>query len=61
MKKRKKFRRRASIELVIGHLKKLMQELVKKKSKAIFVFILELKNGFIFYTKNLNMDLLFIL
>ena len=90
LKKRKKFRRRAAIEPVIGHLKryfrmgenylkgsaspqinallaasawnlkKLMQELVKKKSKAIFVFILELKNRVIFYKKNLNMSLLLI-
>ena len=90
MKKRKKFRRRAAIEPVIGYLKKyfrmgenylkgsrspqinallaasawnlkkLMQELVKKKSKAIFVFILELKNGAIFHKKNLNMSLLFL-
>ena len=90
MKTRNKFRCRAAIEPVIGHLKKyfrmgenylkgsispqikaflaasawnlkkLMQELVKKKKKAIFVFILELKNGFIFHKKNLNMSLLLI-
>ena len=42
------------------NLKKLMQELVKKKSKAIFVFILELKNGVTFCKKNLNMSLLLI-
>ena len=90
MKKRKKFRRRAAIEPVIGHLKKyfrmgenylkgsispqinaflaasawnlkkLMQKLVKKREEVIFVFILELKNGAIFYKKNLNIRLLFL-
>ena len=47
--------------LLVASAWKLMKKLVKKKGKAFFLFILKLKNGSIFYKKNLKKECLFVL